>query len=314
MLTLKQQKRTHTHKKNKKTTKSGHICPRLSSDSLQINKSIITFSWPFETLILIDFVVVVYTRYFKSCWLVNMLKQQLWHFRDPELHGHFRWCGTGTRVWKPQTASQPVWVGRDSIAGIAVYFALNFWKHILHHIFPYHKASLGNKKKPQTTCYAIVQNCSKTYFLWWKLALALRTTPLTSVSSLSGWCRINLPGPDVTTSLSNRHQVQARKTFCDNHPLSYNPFWMSLCRISRLYWTDAPGNLCRLCVPSLKFTIDFVLCINCHHGDHRLWLLPRSHFFQHVHRLLALLLQQEDVFFCHALCDGRDCSRQRWSR
>lgn len=67
-------------------------------------------------------------------------------------------------------------------------------------------------------------------------------------------------------------------------------------------------------LPNLQAFCPFNYFVDCHHGGHRLWLLPCSHLLLHVHRLLTVLLQQEDVFFCHALCDGRDWTWQRGLR
>lgn len=44
----------------------------------------------------------------------------------------------------------------------------------------------------------------------------------------------------------------------------------------------------------------------CNHGGCRLWLLSRGHLLLHVHRLLAVLFQQEDLLLRHAFGYGGD--------
>ena len=48
------------------------------------------------------------------------------------------------------------------------------------------------------------------------------------------------------------------------------------------------------------------------HGRHWIWLLQGHHLHLHVYWILAILLQQEDLFLCHAFCDGWNQTWQGW--
>ena len=108
-----------------------------------------------------------------------------------------------------------------------------------------------------------------------------------------------------------------------SHSLSPSPFLslsLSLpaspcrCRRTRVpHWTEE-GILIIVFVHSgsTSFSLNLNKQYNCNHGGHWIWLLQSHHLYLHVFWILAILLQQEDLFLCHAFCDGGNRTWQGW--
>lgn len=119
------------------------------------------------------------------------------------------------------------------------------------------------------------------------------------VQTSGWWC---LPFPKNTPTAAADNSTALRLTGCDLDACGHK---FKTPRKRRLW-----GNNCCFSFSSLKFCV--CCSVECNHGGHRLRLLSCSHLLLHVHRLLAVLLQQEDLLLRHALCDGGDWTRQRW--